>query len=65
MGRWNKEGKLTYQETIVDGLAYAPAVFIGLFHGENLGKQLVRVPISRNPDKIKRTAAASELSTIP
>ena len=32
-----------YQETIVDGLAYAPAAFIGLFHGENLGKQLVQV----------------------
>jgi NADPH-dependent curcumin reductase CurA len=27
----------------VDGLEYAPVAFIGLFHGENLGKQLVRV----------------------
>jgi NADPH-dependent curcumin reductase CurA len=32
-----------YQETIVDGLKYAPAAFIGLFHGQNRGKQLARV----------------------
>ena len=43
MAQWIKEGKVKYQETIVDGLEYAPAAFIGLFHGENLGKQLVRV----------------------
>jgi NADPH:quinone reductase len=27
----------------VDGLEHAPEAFIGLFRGENLGKQLVRV----------------------
>jgi NADPH-dependent curcumin reductase CurA len=27
----------------VNGLEYAPAAFIGLFHGDNVGKQLVRV----------------------
>ena len=43
MAQWIKEGKLKYQETVVDGLKYAPAAFIGLFHGDNLGKQLVRV----------------------
>ncbi len=43
MAQWVKEGKLKYQETVVDGLKYAPAAFIGLFHGDNLGKQLVRV----------------------
>jgi NADPH-dependent curcumin reductase CurA len=32
-----------YQETIVDGLEHAPEAFIGLFHGQNVGKQLVRV----------------------
>ncbi len=40
---WLKEGKVKYRETIVDGLENAPAAFIGLFHGENIGKQLVRV----------------------
>ncbi len=43
VAQWIKEGKVKYQETIVNGLEYAPTAFIGLFHGENLGKQLVRV----------------------
>ena len=43
MAQWIKEGKVKYQETIVNGLEYAPTAFIGLFHGENVGKQLVRV----------------------
>ncbi len=43
MAQWLKEGKIKYHETIVDGLENAPKAFIGLFHGENLGKQLVRV----------------------
>ncbi len=38
-----KIGKPKYQESIVDGLEHAPEAFIGLFHGENIGKQLVRV----------------------
>jgi NADPH-dependent curcumin reductase CurA len=40
---WLREGQLQYRETIVDGLENAPRAFIGLFHGENLGKPLVRV----------------------
>lgn len=43
LGKWVKEGKLTYRENIVDGLENAPKAFVGLFHGENIGKQLVRV----------------------
>jgi len=41
--RWLKEGRITYRETIVEGLENAPRAFIGLFHGQNIGKQLVRV----------------------
>jgi NADPH-dependent curcumin reductase CurA len=40
---WIKEGKVKYRETVSAGLASAPRAFIGLFHGENLGKQLVRL----------------------
>lgn len=40
---WLREGKIKYQESVVDGLENAPRAFIGLFGGENLGKQLVRV----------------------
>ena len=43
VAHWIKEGKVKYRETIVDGLEHAPEAFIGLFHGENVGKQLVRV----------------------
>jgi NADPH-dependent curcumin reductase CurA len=40
---WLREGKLRYREDIVDGLENAPAAFIGMLQGRNLGKQLVRL----------------------
>lgn len=43
MAQWLGEGKLRHRETIVDGFENTPAAFIGLFRGENVGKQLVRV----------------------
>ncbi|MFB3892303.1 MAG: NADP-dependent oxidoreductase [Phycisphaerae bacterium] len=43
MGRWLAEGKIKYRETVVEGLAAAPKAFIGLFHGENFGKLIVKV----------------------
>jgi NADPH-dependent curcumin reductase len=42
-GRWVREGRLKYHEDIVEGLDNAPRAFIGLLHGKNLGKLLVRV----------------------
>jgi NADPH-dependent curcumin reductase CurA len=36
-------GRLKYRETIAEGLAQAPAAFIGMLKGQNLGKQLVRL----------------------
>jgi NADPH-dependent curcumin reductase CurA len=43
MAQWLREGKLQYRETVYEGLEKTPAAFIGLFHGENTGKALVRV----------------------
>ncbi|MEP6636668.1 MAG: NADP-dependent oxidoreductase [Acidobacteriota bacterium] len=43
LGKWLAEGKLKYAEHIVDGFENAPNAFLGLFAGENLGKQLVKV----------------------
>ncbi|MGN9917731.1 NADP-dependent oxidoreductase [Micromonospora palomenae] len=40
---WLRDGKLAYDETIVDGIENAPEAFLGLLRGENLGKMLVRV----------------------
>jgi NADPH-dependent curcumin reductase CurA len=43
LGQWLREGKMKYAENIVDGFENTPHAFLGLFSGENLGKQLVRV----------------------
>lgn len=43
MAGWIREGRLNYKETIVDGLENATKAFIGLFHGDNIGKMVVRV----------------------
>jgi NADPH:quinone reductase len=43
LGQWVRDGKLTYRHSIVDGLENAPKAFIGLFSGQNLGKQIVKV----------------------
>lgn len=37
------DGKLKYRESIADGLAAAPAAFIGMLRGQNFGKQLVKL----------------------
>lgn len=37
------EGRIRYRESIAEGLESAPRAFIGMLHGENFGKQLVRV----------------------
>lgn len=36
-------GKLAYLEDIADGLANAPAAFMGMLEGKNTGKQIVRL----------------------
>ena len=43
LGKWLSEGKLKYEETIVEGFENIPQAFLGLFEGTNLGKQLVKV----------------------
>ena len=41
--KWFREGSITYRETIVEGLEQAPDAFLGLFRGDNIGKQLVKI----------------------
>jgi NADPH:quinone reductase len=43
MAGWVREGKIKYREDIVEGFENLPQAFIGLFHGENIGKRLVHV----------------------
>jgi len=37
------DGRIRFQETVVDGIENAPAAFIGLLRGENTGKMVVRL----------------------
>ncbi|MGE5702050.1 MAG: NADP-dependent oxidoreductase [Clostridia bacterium] len=43
LAQWLKEGKIKYAENIVEGFENTPKAFLGLFSGENTGKQLVKV----------------------
>ena len=43
MTGWLKDGRIKYRETIFDGIANAPGAMIGLMHGENIGKMLVKL----------------------
>jgi NADPH-dependent curcumin reductase CurA len=43
MGQWIREGKIKWQETVLDGIDKAPQAFLGLFSGANAGKMLVRL----------------------
>jgi NADPH-dependent curcumin reductase CurA len=40
---WAAAGKLKNRETVKEGIENAPAAFLGLFKGENLGKMLVKL----------------------
>ncbi|MGD9800958.1 MAG: NADP-dependent oxidoreductase [Parvularculaceae bacterium] len=42
------QGKIRFRESVYDGLDEAPKAFIGLFHGENFGKAVIRV----GPDRL-------------
>ncbi len=43
MGKWISEGRMTWKETIHEGIENAPKAFIGLFEGANFGKMLVKI----------------------
>lgn len=43
MSAWIAQGKVKWRETIEDGIENAPAAFLKLFKGENLGKMLVKL----------------------
>ncbi|HNG34608.1 MAG TPA: NADP-dependent oxidoreductase, partial [Blastocatellia bacterium] len=42
MAEWIKTGKLKYHENIIEGFENMPRAFIGMLHGQNIGKQLVK-----------------------
>ena len=43
MAEWVRNGKLKYRETVAEGIENAPAAFIGMLGGANIGKQVVKL----------------------
>jgi NADPH-dependent curcumin reductase CurA len=43
LAAWTASGKLRVVEDVIDGLENAPRGLIGLLHGENRGKRMIRV----------------------
>jgi NADPH-dependent curcumin reductase CurA len=43
VGGWLRDGRLVFEETVVDGFDQAVEAFLGLLRGANTGKMLVRV----------------------
>jgi len=43
LATWVASGEIDHRETVVEGLENAPDAFLGLFSGDNIGKQVVRV----------------------
>ena len=43
LAEWLISGKLKDAETIAEGFEKTPQAFIGLFSGENPGKQIVKI----------------------
>ncbi len=43
MAAWVRDGRVKYAETVAEGIANAPAAFIGMLGGANTGKQVVKI----------------------
>ena len=43
MEAWVRNGSLKYRETVAEGIENAPAAFIGMLGGANIGKQVVKL----------------------
>ncbi|MEY9946893.1 NADP-dependent oxidoreductase [Kitasatospora sp. GAS204B] len=43
VGGWIREGRLRYRETIVEGIENSVDAFLGMLHGQNAGKMIVKL----------------------
>jgi hypothetical protein len=44
VGGWIRDGKLHYEETVVDGIENNVEAFLGMLRGDNTGKMIVTLP---------------------
>jgi prostaglandin reductase 1 len=42
MAQWLREGRIKYREEVVEGFENMVKAFIGMLHGDNTGKMLVK-----------------------
>ena len=43
LAQWVTDGKIQVREDIIEGLENAPQGLIGLLHGDNIGKRMIKV----------------------
>lgn len=43
LAQWYQQGKLKHRETVTEGFENVPNALMGLFKGENIGKQIVKI----------------------
>ena len=43
LAQWYNSGELKYKENLIEGFENIPSAFIGLFSGDNIGKQMVKI----------------------
>ena len=43
LAEWYNSGELKYKENLIEGFENIPSAFIGLFSGDNIGKQMVKI----------------------
>ena len=43
LAEWIKAGKVSIEETIIEGFENIPEAFLGLFDGKNIGKMIVKI----------------------
>jgi NADPH-dependent curcumin reductase CurA len=48
LATWFNTGEITHRETVTEGFENIPEAFLGLFSGDNIGKQIVKVAEPEN-----------------
>jgi len=61
---WLRDKRIQYREDVVAGLENAPEAFIGMLHGRNIGKQLVKIAEFEGPQGLREELSSLALPGI-